>query len=249
VACATHRNTSLAVDRIVDNLERMTRPGRTNPPEGAASWAQARDALRTAILRGAYLPGERLVEAQLCEQFGASRFNVRAALQDLAAEGLVEIQRNKGAHVRKVTLDEAVEITEIRMVVEGLVAARAATLVSDDQATELDEIGVLMRRAVGAGEYRRYSDLNQRLHALIRTIAAHHTADGIIETMHGQLVRHQYMLSLLPGRPEVSLLQHERIIEAIRDRDPKAAEAAMREHIASVIEALRGMEALTGLPQ
>jgi DNA-binding GntR family transcriptional regulator len=203
----------------------------------------ARDALRDAILGGEYLPGERLVEAQLCERFGISRFNVRAALQDLAADGLVKVERNKGAHVRKVTLEEAVEITEVRMVLEGLVAARAATRVTDAQASELDEIGLLMRRAVSAGEFRRYGDLNQRLHGLIRGIAGHHTADTIIETLRGQLVRHQFMISLHPGRPAVSLPQHERIIEAIRERDPKSAESAMREHIASVIEALRDIDA------
>ena len=203
----------------------------------------ARDALRDAILGGEYLPGERLVEAQLCERFGISWFTVRAALQDLAADGLVKVERNRGAHVRKVTLDEAVEITEVRMVLEGLVAARAAARVTDAQASELDEIGLLMRRAVSAGEFRRYGDLNQRLHGLIRGIAGHHTADTIIETLRGQLVRHQFMISLHPGRPAISLPQHERIIEAIRERNPKAAESAMREHIASVIEALRDIDA------
>src|SRR5262245_35684161 len=176
--------------------------------------AEARDMLRAAILDGEYSPGERLVEAALCQRLGASRFIVRAALQELVAEGLVEIRRNKGAHVRKISLEEAIEITEVRMVVEGLVAAKAALRVSDEQASELDEIGLLMRRAVSAEEFRRYSDLNQRLHALIRDIAAHRTADTIIQTMRGQLVRRQFALSLLPGRPAVSLPQHERIIEA-----------------------------------
>jgi DNA-binding GntR family transcriptional regulator len=141
-------------------------------------------------------------------------------------------------------LDEAVEITEVRMVLEGLVAARAAARVTAEQASELDEIGLLMRRAVNAGEFRRYSDLNERLHSLVRTIAGHRTAEGIIDTLRGQLVRHQFMLSLHPGRPAVSLPQHERIIAAIRAHDPPAAEAAMREHIASVISALREIEAI-----
>src|SRR2546423_1020155 len=112
-----------------------------------ADTSTARDVLRNAILRGEYVPGERLVEAQLCQRLGASRFGVRAALQELASEGLVEVQRNKGANVRKVTLDEAIEITDARMVLEGLVAARAAERISDEEATELDEIGLLMRRA------------------------------------------------------------------------------------------------------
>jgi len=223
-----------------DDHRPTTPPTTRDRPEDPAQ--AARDALRDAILNGEYLPGERLVEAQLCERLGVSRFNVRAALQELAADGLVKVERNKGAHVRKVTLDEAVEITEVRMVLEGLVAARAAARVTDAQASELDEIGLLMRRAVNAGEFRRYGDLNQRLHGLVRGIAGHHTADDIIETLRGQLVRHQFMISLHPGRPAVSLPQHERIIEAIRNRDPKAAESAMREHIASVIEALRDID-------
>ncbi|WP_328478492.1 GntR family transcriptional regulator [Actinoplanes sp. NBC_00393] len=220
------------------------RQTKRRPARAINTAAQVRNALRDAILKGVYLPGERLVEAQLCARLEASRFNVRAALQDLAAEGLIETQRNRGAQVRKVSMAEAVEITEVRMVVEGLIAARAAERVTDDQATELDEIGILMRRAVEAGEHRRYSDLNQRLHALVRRIAEHRTADRIVETLRGQLVRHQYMLSLVPGRPQKSLPQHERIIAAIRDRDPKAAETAMRDHIASVIETLRGLDYL-----
>ena len=212
------------------------RPAAAEPTPESSVPASA--ALRTAILNGEYSPGERLVEASLCERFGVSRFVVRAALQDLAAEGLVEVQRNKGAHVRKVSLADAVEITQVRMVLEGLVAAQAARRVTDEQAIELDEVGVLMRRAVDAGEFRRYSALNHRLHDLIRAIGAHQTAESILARLHGQLVRHQFAVSLLPGRPAVSLPQHERIIEAIRARDPGAAEAAMREHIASVIEAL-----------
>ena len=208
----------------------------------ASSAEQAREMLRDAIMRGEYLPGERLVEAQLCERLGVSRFNVRSALQDLGAEGLIEVERNKGAHVRKVSLDEAIEITEVRMVLEGLVAARAAERVTTAQARELKQVGSLMRAAVKAGEFRNYSDLNQRLHSLIRQVAGHHQADTLIETLRGPLVRHQYMLSLLPGRPATSLHQHERIIAAICARDGDAAEAAMRDHIASVIEAMRASD-------
>src|SRR5438034_10507154 len=71
------------------------------------------EALRAAILRGEFVPRQRLVEADLCERFGASRFIVRAVLQDLAAQGLVEFQRNRGARVREISLAEAIEITEV----------------------------------------------------------------------------------------------------------------------------------------
>ena len=82
------------------------------------------DALRDAIVDGEFAPNQRLVEADLSERFGASRGNVRSALLELTAEGLVERVQNRGARVRAVSLTEAIEITEVRMVLEGLCAAQ-----------------------------------------------------------------------------------------------------------------------------
>jgi DNA-binding GntR family transcriptional regulator len=201
------------------------------------------DALRDAILDGEFAAGQRLVEVDLCERFGCSRFAVRAAIPVLASEGLVELQRHRGARVRVIPLAEAIEITEVRRLLEGLTAARAAQRVTPAQAAQLEEIIQEMRDAVAAAELLRYSDANARLHGLIREIAAHDTATAIIERLRAQLVRHQFALSLVPGRPTVSLGQHERIAAAIVARDPAAAEAAMHEHITSVIDALAGLPA------
>lgn len=195
--------------------------------------------LKAAILRGAYAPRQRLVEAELCEDFQASRFAVRAALHALEADGLVERQRNRGARIREISLEEAVEITEVRMVVEGLVARRAAERVTDAQAAGLEAIGAAMRAAVATGDVATYGDLNVRLHAEVRQIAAHDKANAIIARLHGQMIRHQFAMARLPGRSSVSVVQHESIIRAIVARDPDRAEEAMRAHIASVIEALR----------
>ncbi|WP_062462381.1 GntR family transcriptional regulator [Demequina soli] len=199
------------------------------------------DELRAAILRGEFAPRQRLVESDLCEAFDASRFAIRAALQALEADGLVERQRNVGARIREISLEEACEITEVRQVVEGLIARRAAERVSDEEATGLEAIGRQMHDAVAAGELALYSDLNARLHSSLRDIARHEKASGIIAQLHGQMVRHQFALSRVPGRSKVSVHQHQAIIDAVVGRDPDGAEAAMRAHIGSVIEALRGI--------
>jgi len=99
------------------------------------------EAVRAAILRGEFAPGQRLIEADLCERFGASRFAVRAALADLSAQGLVEFQRNRGARVREISLAEAIEITEVRKLLEGLEAARAVPHLQEDIRQQL--IGVI----------------------------------------------------------------------------------------------------------
>ncbi|HET7018760.1 MAG TPA: GntR family transcriptional regulator [Streptosporangiaceae bacterium] len=203
-----------------------------------ADEAAVLDELRDAILAGEFVAGQRLVEVDLCERFGCSRFAVRAAIPVLASEGLVDVQRHRGARVRVIPLDEAIEITEVRGMLEGLTAARAAQRATSDDIDELQEIIRQMREAIAAAELARYSDANARLHSLIRRIADHQTATGIIERLRGQMVRHQFMLSLVPGRPTVSLAQHERIVAAIAARDSAQAEAAMRDHITSVIESL-----------
>ena len=195
--------------------------------------------IRSAMVRGDYAPNQRLIEADLCEQYGANRAVIRSALQDLAADGLVEIQRNKGARVRAIPLAEAIEITEARMVLEGLAARKAAEHCSSEDAEELLEIGRQMRQAYERSELLAYSDLNARLHRRIREIARHSTSANLIERLGAQVVRHQFRLSLQPGRPAVSLPQHERIIASVVAREPDAAEQAMRLHLSSVVEALR----------
>src|SRR6476646_10860433 len=87
--------------------------------------------IRKAILEGDFAPNQRMVEADLCEEFHASRGAVRAALLDLTNQGLIERIQNRGARVRAVSLPEAIEITEVRMVLEGLCAAKAAEVVTD----------------------------------------------------------------------------------------------------------------------
>ena len=201
------------------------------------------DALRDAILDGEFAAGQRLVEIDLCERFGTSRFILRSALQELAAQGLVEFQRNRGARVREISLTEAIEITEVRILLEGLLAARAAERVSKSDIAMLRKLTKDMRIAVDKSELLTYSELNARLHGAIRDIGAHETASRLLRQLRDQTVRHQFSLSLVPGRPAVSLPQHEAIVAAIVAREPGAAEQAMRAHLRSVIEAFRALSA------
>jgi DNA-binding GntR family transcriptional regulator len=199
--------------------------------------------VRAAILQGEYAPNQRLIETDLCERFSTSRFIARAALQELSAQGLVEFQRNRGARVRDISLDEAIEITQVRKLLEGLQAARAAERISKTEAASLRGIVKDMRAAVSAAEPLRYSDLNARLHAAIRDIAAHQTSARLLRQLRDQTVRHSFSLSLVPGRALVSLPQHEAIVAAVTARDPGAAEQAMHEHLQSVINAFEALRA------
>jgi DNA-binding GntR family transcriptional regulator len=214
----------------------------TTDPASVEAEPAVVDAIRMAIAEGEFVPNQRLVEADLSERFGASRASVRTALLQLTSEGLVERVQNRGARVRAVSLVEAIEITEIRMALEGLCAAKAAERVTDDDRDRLRAIGAGMQAAVAAGDLLGYGDLNKRLHALIRTLAGQTTAQTLLERLRVQNVRHQFQLAMHPGRASVSLPQHLDIIEAVCAGDPEAAEAAMRRHLRSVIDTLPEIE-------
>ena len=124
-----------------------------------------------------------------------------------------------------------------------MLAARAAERVTRADAAGLRALLREMRAAVQKSELLTYSELNARLHGAIRDIAAHETASRLLRQLRDQTVRHQFSLSLVPGRPTVSLPQHEAIVAAITAREPEEAEQAMRAHLQSVIEAFRALSA------
>jgi len=208
---------------------------------GAQGKAMAVSYLRAAVLRGDVAPGQRLVEAELVETIGVTRGSVRAAIDELVAEGLLERIHNRGARVRTITLEQAIEILECRRVLEGLIAAKAAERIGPWDVTRLRELGNQLSEAVREGELMKYSSLNQELHAMLAEISGQSTAASLIGRLNAQIVRHQFQLSLQPGRPQISLRQHLAIIDAVVSGDPAAAERAMHDHLASVIETLRAL--------
>lgn len=196
--------------------------------------------LREAIVSGRLLPNQRLVEAELGDELGVGRSAIRTALARLDQEGLVEHERNRGARVRLVEEDEAVEILEARSALEGLAARHAALRRNEDDVVALSEILVEMQELLARGDLLGASDRNALLHRRIVTASGHATAARLISGLNSQLVRFQYRTIMLPGRRDRSYQEHEAIVAAIVGGDADAAEAAMRLHLSHVAEALRG---------
>jgi DNA-binding GntR family transcriptional regulator len=202
------------------------------------------DRLRLAIVHGELTPGQRLVEADLAERFGGSRGGVREALVLLENEGLIARQRNRGASVRPVSLEEAIEITEVRAVVEGLCAAKAAELGTAADRRKLKSIATAMQKAVNANDVRAYSTTSQEAHLYIREMAHQQTASVVLDRLRYQSVRYQFSVAMLPARPAQGLAEHLAVIEAVTSRSPQLAEETMRTHLMSVIDALRQLAAI-----
>ena len=202
--------------------------------------------LYQAILRGEFQPNERLIEMDLAQLYNVGRAAIRTTLARLEQDGLVEREPNRGARVRAISEEEAVETLEARAVLEGLAARYAARNVSDADIADLRAIIGEMEARLAEGDLLGISEGNTRLHSRLLQIANNKTVARLIERLHAQHIRSQFRLILVPGRPPRSVAEHRAIVEAVASRDPDAAEAAMRSHLANTVETLR---TLTGSRQ
>ncbi|WP_231914147.1 GntR family transcriptional regulator [Rhodococcus sp. LB1] len=176
---------------------------------------------RSAIVGGDFAPNQRLIEADLCTQFDASRGTIRAALLDLAAEGLVERFQNRGARIRSVSSAEAAELIELRMVIEGLCASRAAQNVTDAEIEQLTTLRTDLTDAVASRHIFEFARLNQVLHRLIREISGHRSADEILDRLHALLARHQSDIFTHLSKMADSLFDHLDIIDKVCAHNPE----------------------------
>ena len=194
--------------------------------------------LREAIVKGDLAPNQRLLEAEMSSTFRLPRAAVRTALVRLEQEGLGEREPYRGARVRLITEQEAVEILQARAALEGLAARHAARHCGPAEADELWEIVARQRAALDQGDLIGASDVNAELHARIVELSQHTTAQRLVRTLSSQMVRFQFRTILIPGRPGQSHEEHRAIVEAVTAGDQAGAEAAMRRHLDAVAQAL-----------
>ncbi len=168
------------------------------------------------------------------------------ALVRLEHDGLVEHERHRGARVRRVSEEEAVEILEVRAALESLAARRAAERATAQDVRDLRAILRDMRAHRERGDLMAVSDANAALHRRILEISGHETVRRLSATLMSQIVRFQYRTVLLPGRSDRSLREHTAIVQAIAAANGDMAERAMRRHLSQVADALRARAAAAG---
>ncbi|MGP4025967.1 GntR family transcriptional regulator [Actinomadura sp. 3N407] len=203
--------------------------------------------LRADILDGVHPPGTRLGEAELAEATGSSRTPVREALRKLEVEGLVEILPHRGARVPGWTPDDLEEIYELRMLLEGAAARRAATRVEPKDTDRMAELCDLIEQAAEPGDGQdldRVAELNAEFHGIVRTAAA----SGRLVSMLSAVTQlplvmrtfHRYS----PDDLARSFAHHRELVAALRAGDGTWAESVTRAHVlAAKAVLLRAAEA------
>jgi DNA-binding GntR family transcriptional regulator len=234
----------LFANKIADNfVGSFTRTRMMLTIERGTEADEGYERLYGAILRGEFQPNERLIEMELAQRYKVGRAAIRTTLARLEQDGLVEREPNRGARVRSISEEEAVETFEARAVLEGLAARYAARNATDADIAALRTIVGEMEERLAEGDLLGISEASTRLHSRLLLIANTRTVARLIERLHAQHVRSQFRIILVPGRPPRSVAEHRAIVETVAARDPEAAEAAMRDHLAHVVEALRSLAA------
>ncbi|HZV52950.1 MAG TPA: GntR family transcriptional regulator [Candidatus Dormibacteraeota bacterium] len=189
--------------------------------------------LRHAIVRGELRPNQRLVEADLAASLHVSRTPIREVLQRLEADGLVVSARRSWV-VREHTADEIRQIFECRIALEGQAARLAAMRVDSARAEAIaaaaEEVGrVIQDRA-------RRVEANDRFHDLVIEAAGNPMLMALIE--RSRLYHFNRRLAALYTEEELarSQDQHLRLVRALRDHDPEAAERVTHEHLETSLQ-------------
>lgn len=190
------------------------------------------DALRLAILEQALQPGAKLPEDALGERFGVSRTIARHALGQLAAEGLVDLERNRGATVAKPSWEDARDLFDVRSALERTVVARLSGRLTETQ------IGVLKAHVGKEQAARGRSDpVAIRLATEFHLLLADMTDSPVLVRYVRELCLRCGLTLALHGRPhsrECAVSEHLAVIEALVDGDVEAAMGCMSGHLDAV---------------
>lgn len=197
---------------------------------------QVTDILRSDIVSGELSPGTRLVELSLCSRFGVSRPVVREALRQLAAEGLVESVPNQGTVVTELTYEDARDLYEVRVSLEGLAGELFAQRASyDDRAALRAAYREIAASFDGGGLVEQLAGKDAFYDALLRGAGNRVIRDTLLG-IHARVQMLRGISMQSPGRLDVSLRELGDITEAAAAGDVEAAGTACRVHIEHAAE-------------
>jgi len=193
--------------------------------------------LREQIFAHELAPGSWLDEQNLALAFGISRTPMREAIKVLASEGLVTTKMNKGAYVTEVDRCDLEQIFTVLSLLEGQAAKETALKATETQLTQLDNLHHRLEKAAADRDIGQFFEINVKFHDMIQEIADNQWMNGVIVDLRKVLKLQRRDSLSRSGRLLSSLIEHRQILEAILKRDPTAAEAAMRKHLANGLEA------------
>jgi GntR family transcriptional regulator, transcriptional repressor for pyruvate dehydrogenase complex len=206
--------------------------------------------IEESVLKGALKPGDQLpAERELAERFGVSRTAVREAVKALREKGLVEAYSGRGTFITNGTSqairqsldlmtrigpDGSTHLAEVRAILEPEIAALAASRAEEQHLATMREAVAVMDRAIGDADAFIEADLD--FHLSLAEAAANPVILSLIDSIVGLLREQRLGIFQVDRGPQRGQFHHKRILEAVEQRDPEKARAAMRDHLKQIRE-------------
>ena len=206
---------------------------------------QVTDSIRQAILDFSLQPGQRLVERELMERLEVSRTTIREAIRELSAEGLVTVVPQKGAIVTAPSLEDAVDLYEVRASLESLVVQRFVERATDDQVVRLTgAVDYLESVTTATTAIREVLRAKDRFYVVLIEGARSAALQQLLESIQARVQVLRATSLSEAGRPLEVVRELRAIVEAVARRDAVAASALCAIHIrAASVTALAHLRA------
>jgi DNA-binding GntR family transcriptional regulator len=208
---------------------------------------QVRDAILGEIASGAFAPGDRIIQEQIAQALGVSRQPVQQALALLRNQGVLQDAPGRGLLVTPLDPGHVQHMYDIRAVIEGLAARRAAELGADRAAKAGPALIEAGRKAVAAGSVARMIAADMKFHEFIYGLSGNPLIAPALETHLTYTQRVMGEVLIRDEQPHDIWDQHEAILKAITQGDGERAEALVRAHLTQasgfMVNRLRGKAA------
>lgn len=192
------------------------------------------ESLKESILNGSLKPGEKLMESRIAEDLGVSRTPVREAIRKLEKEKYVKMIPRKGAYVEDLTMEDILEVLEIRIVLEGLASKLAAKNISEDMKEKIRSNMSNFDSASNKLDRKELISLDEKFHHMIYLASGNQKLNEIVRELQDQFQR--FRLSYFNELSSYMKLanSHNKLYQAIIDGDEDKAEAYAKEHIEEI---------------
>ncbi|MES3004193.1 MAG: GntR family transcriptional regulator [Pseudomonadota bacterium] len=187
--------------------------------------------LRELIVSGALAPGQRITERLVADQLeGMSRTPLREAFKILEAEGLVNIEPNRGAVVTALSIAEVEAAIEVLIGLETLAAEPACERITDEELAAIEALHQRMDSAYRDGDLMAYFNLNQAIHQHIVDAAGNSALSRIYASECARIRRYRYAGNQQNERWGHAVREHEGILDALRQRAGAMLREILRQH-------------------
>jgi DNA-binding GntR family transcriptional regulator len=199
---------------------------------------QAYVLLKEALTTLAYKPGDYLNTAGLMNQLALGRTPINHALHRLATEGLVQIIPRKGVMVAPLSINDALELIDVRVANECLCARLAAASITKTEVQQLKDLSREFDAAVARRNLTDVMNLDRLFHERVALAARNQMLAEILKVLHARSQRFWAISLTAEGHLAEVRAEHDAIIKAMANNDPDAAAAAVQEHVLSFQRAL-----------